>query len=139
VTHHVASRDTVPVVPAWPNPEPWNGDPSILAIEAGKLLRLDPQDPDMDRVRQIAYAAVQAVKSHLDEPVPFDDPTRAPIADPVHQACLLATVDGYRRKDAPFGVTAAYDGDGVAVRISAAWLAGVRPLLQPHRGRFGVS
>lgn len=126
--------------PAFPNPDPWDGDPAQVAEEVRTLLRLDPADPDMaGRLVPLSYAISDLVREHLAELVPFDYTGAPAIPEPIHQACIAALADAYRRKDTSFGITGAWSGDGINMRVSADWLAGVLVTLQPYRQRFGVA
>jgi hypothetical protein len=107
--------------------------------QARTLLRLDSSDPDLARLGQLAYAATALVDDRLGGAVPFDDPTAAPIPDPVTQACVTVLVEAYRRKDAPFGITGAWSADGVAMRVSKDWLDPVLFALQPYVQAWGVA
>ena len=131
---------TVPLGPAFPNPDPWDGDPAWLVEEAAAILRMDSTDQDLDRLGRLAYVVTELVRQQLDCTVPFDDVAQVqPIPDPVSDACVTALVEQYRRKDAPFGITGAWAADGVALRVSRDWLDPVRAALQPYKQRFGVA
>lgn len=112
-----------------------------MAEEARVLLRLDPSDPDVaERLAPLAYAVSDLVREHLAELVPFDDTEQtADIPEPIHQACISALTDAYRRKDTSFGITGAWSNDGINMRVSSDWLASVLVTLQPYRERFGVA
>lgn len=104
------------------------------------MLRLDPADSDvLDRLLPLSYAVSDLVREHLAEVVPFDDIANAdPIPEPVHQACITAVTEAYRRKDTSFGITGAWSNDGINMRVSRDWLESVLLVLQPYRQRFGV-
>lgn len=124
----------------YPNPNPWTGDPAELAESARKILRLAPTDADVtDRLVPLSWSIVELIRDTLAAPVSFDDPAAAPIPETIHQAGISALVESYRRKDAPFGVTGAWNADGVAIRVTPDWLDGVRFALQPHRVGFGIA
>jgi len=134
---------TAPVQPAgprFPNPDPWTGDPAQVCEEARQVLRLATTDPDIaGRLMPLSYAISDLVRSYLAEALPFDDLNQtAPIPEPVHQACITALVEAYRRKDAPFGITGAWNSDGVAIRVTRDWLDAVQFALQPYRQGFGI-
>lgn len=130
----------VPLGPAFPNPEPWDGDPAFLVEQAAEILRLDSQDKDMDRLARLAYVVTELVRQQLDCSIPFDDVAQTqPIPDPVTDACVTTLVEQYRRKDAPFGITGAWAADGVALRVSRDWLDPVLTVLQPFKQRFGLA
>jgi hypothetical protein len=120
------------------NPNPWDGDPVFIVEEARQILHLAADDPDLDRLGRLAYSVMDLVRRHLGG-VPFDDPTMAPIPDPVTDACITSLVEQYRRKDAPFGITGAWTADGVAIRVSKDWLDPVLFVLQPYKVEWGVA
>ena len=122
---------------AWPNPDPWDGDPAFLVEQAQAILRLDSTDPDLPRLGRLAFVVKALVAEHLGG-VQFDDPTLAPIPDPVTDACVTVLVETYRRKDAPFGITGAWTAEGVGMRVSRDWLDPVLFVLQPYRVAWGV-
>lgn len=117
----------------------WDGDPVWLTEQAADILRLDPNDPDMPRLGRLALSVMELVRQHLQWPVPFDDPAMAPIAEPITDACVNATVEAYRRKDTPFGITGAWSADGLSMRVSNDWLNAVLYSLQPYRQGWGVA
>lgn len=127
--------------PRFPNPDPWDGDPSYLVDTARGILRLSSTDPDIaNRLVPLAYAVTDLIRKHLAELVPFDAVGQtAPIPDPITQSAVTALVEAYRRKDAPYGVTGAWSPDGVAIRVSRDWLDAVLWQLQPYRQQFGVA
>lgn len=129
------------MTPRFPNPSPWDGDPEQVAEEARALLRLDPADPDVaERLVPLSYAISDLVREHLAELVPFDDTEQtAEIPEPIHQACVTALTEAYRRKDTSFGITGAWSNDGINMRVSRDWLESVLVVLQPYRERFGVA
>ena len=128
------------MTPRFPNPDPWDGDPAAVAETVRVLLRLDPTDPDVaERLVPLAYSVSDLVREHLAEVLPFDDLEQAAvIPEPIHQACISALADAYRRKDTSFGITGAWSNDGVSLRVSRDWLDPVLLVLQPYRERFGV-
>lgn len=131
---------TAPQGPAFPNPNPWDGDPAFLVEQAQLILRLDSTDPDLERLGRLAFVVTELVRQQLDAPLPFDDVAQLqPIPDPITDACVTTLVEQYRRKDAPFGITGAWAADGVALRVSRDWLDPVRHVLQPYKERWGVA
>jgi hypothetical protein len=129
------------MAPRYPNPSPWDGDPTYLVDTARSILRMASTDPDVAaRLTPLSYAITELVRSHLDEVISFDDEAQtAPIPEPITQSCVNALVEAYRRKDAPYGITGAWSPDGVAIRVTRDWLDGVLYQLQPYRQRFGVA
>lgn len=117
----------------------WNGDPAWLVEQAAAILRLPASDPDLERLGRLATSVMELVRQHLAWAVPFDDPSQAPIPEPITDACVNATVEAYRRKDAPFGITGAWSADGLSMRVSNDWLNAVLYSLQPFRQGWGLA
>lgn len=131
---------TAPTTPRFPPLTSWDGDPATLLEGARKLVGLSVSDPDMSRLSECVDTCVEAVRFWLDGVVPFDDASKPPaIPAGIYQGCLLATVEGYRRKDATFGLSGSFTADGIPVRIAADWLAPVRVLLAPYKERWGLA
>jgi len=110
---------------------PW--DVESVASSALDILRLDPTDEDAERINTAAQSATELVDSLLDYAV-------APvlIPGPVFDSAVNLTVELYRKKDAPFGVTDSWSSDGSSVFISADVFRGVRSTLWRYKSRFGV-
>ena len=125
---------TPPVVTP-PASVPWDLEAIITA--ALDVLRLEPTDDDVDRIDLAARSACELIEQRLDLEVPWTDP--AAIPPPVTTAAVNLTVELYRRKDAPFGVTDAWSVDGGILRLSSDVLRGVSSLLAPYRARRGVA
>lgn len=121
---------TTPITP------PWDGDPRYLVEQAAARLALGPSDPDLPWLGLLADSVCDQVRQYLDSPT---DPLLDPVPYPVTTASVLALVEAYKRKDATFGITGAWSGDGVALRISRDWLDGVKAALNPYRVKFGVA
>jgi hypothetical protein len=108
--------------------------------QARTILRLDPMDPDLERLGRLAFVVTELVRQQLDAELAFDDITQTqPIPDPITDACITVLVEQYRRKDAPFGITGAWAADGVALRVSRDWLDPVHHVLQPYKEQWGVA
>ena len=123
-----------PVVVA-PAVLPWDL-PAIVA-DALDVLRLDPSDEDADRIATAATTATALLEQRLDlETSPWMSSAELPA--PLTTAATNLTVELYRRKDAPFGVTDAWSVDGALVRLSSDVLRGVGALVAPYRGRRAV-
>ena len=111
---------------------PW--DVPAIVTAALDVLRLDPTDDDAGRIADAAQSATELLDSALDYAVA---PTTIP--GPVITAAVNLTVELYRRKDAPFGVTDAWSVDGTMVRLSSDVLRGVSGLIRPYRSRRGLA
>ena len=118
-----------------PAENPW--DLVVVTDRALAVLRLDPDDADAGRVLDAAAEAVVLVDAELDLPVAYSTSSAIPM--PVVSAAVNLTVEGYRRKDAPFGVTDSWSADGAFLRLSADVMKGVKSQLRPFKARRGVA
>lgn len=126
--------------PRYPPSFVWDGNPADVTDAARAYVQLGVNDPDTARLATVADAAIELVRQYLDWPVPFDDASQPdPIAAPIFQACVFITVEGYRRKDATFGLSGSFTADGIPVRISNDWLAPALNLLAPYKQGWGVA
>ena len=118
----------------------WDGTTEALVEFARQRLRLSPTDPDLPWLGMLGDAVSEIVRSFLDDPAqPAGGPWVAPIPQSVTVASVNALIEAYARKDAKFGVVGTWSADGVALRVSADWLDGVRSALVPFKVRFGVA
>ena len=62
----------------------------------------------------------------------------ASIPSPVFDAAVNLTVELYRRKDAPFGVTDSWGLDGASIRLSSDVMKGTASMLAPYKARWGI-
>jgi len=114
-------------------PAPLPFDIPAIAAAALDILRLDPTDDDADRVQAAAAVACELVALELDYPV-----APATVPAPVEDAAVTLTVELYRRKDAPFGLTDSWSVDGASIRISSDVMRGVSSELARYRARWAV-
>lgn len=102
------------------------------------VLRLPATDDDVDRIEAQIPTAADLCANYLDR-----DADPLPPAPPMHPlvrtAMTNATIELYRRKDAPFGVLNGWSPDEMAIRISTDPLRGVVKILLPLKQRFGVT
>jgi hypothetical protein len=125
---------TAPLV-AGPAVNPW--DTEDIAAQALDVLRLDPSDMDAERIAAKAEEAVALIDRKLDMVTPYA--SYASIPKPVRGAGVTLTVEMFKRKDAPGGITDAWSADGTFLRLSADVLKGVRSTLEPYVERRGVA
>ena len=111
---------------------PW--DVAAVAQAALDVLRLTPEDADAARIETAAMDATELIDAELDYEV-----APASIPGPVINAAVTLTVELYRRKDAPFGVTDAWSIDGASIHISADVMRGTRSMLSKYKSRRGVA
>jgi hypothetical protein len=117
-------------------PAPLPQDAQAVADAALAVLRLDPADIDADRIEQAAVVAIDLASQQLDYDA-ADVPTTLAVA--VTDAVVTLTVELYRRKDAPLGVTDSWSVDGAVLRLSSDVFRGVRSQLAKYRARRGVA
>jgi hypothetical protein len=135
---------TAPVVPGGPRfpplTVPWDGDPARVRDAARQTRAMRDGDYDAARVDLATDTVMDLVRTFLDCSIPFDDVNQTQEIPPsLYQACVLATVEGYRRKDATFGLAGSFTADGIPVRITNDWLAPVLQVLAPLKQRFGLA
>lgn len=108
-------------------------DAQTLADAALAIMRLEAADVDADRILEAAGVAIVLVSKELDyETAP------ATVEVSVSDAAVMLTVELYRRKDAPFGVTDSWTVDGASIRVSSDVMRGVRSQLAKSRSRWAV-
>lgn len=115
-------------------PVPLPVDPALVLAQALAILRLEADDADAERVEQAATVAIELASQQLDF---ADVPTALSVA--VTDAVVTLTVELYRRKDAPFGVTDSWSVDGAVLRLSSDVFRGVRSQLSKYRARWGIA
>jgi hypothetical protein len=130
---------------------PW--DVAAVAQAALDVLRLDPADEDAARITSAAQSATELIDAELDydggppsagwdyggwSSTSSTPVGMAAIPGPVFDAAVTLTVELYRRKDAPFGVTDSWSVDGASIRISSDVMTGTRSMLAPYVSRRGI-
>jgi len=121
------------IPPVVSEPAPLPLDAQTLASAALDIMRLDPADVDAERILEEAGVAIELVSQELDY-----DVAPATVPAGVSDAAVMLTVELYRRKDAPFGVTDSWTVDGASVRVSSDVMRGVRSQLSRYRSRFPI-
>ena len=118
-------------------PVPWDGSVEWLVETARVRLGLGPADPDIGWLFYLGQSCIDQIVRWLDEP--GHPPLTGPVEPPITTASVVALVEAYARKDAKFGVTGAWSSEGVALRVSADWLDGVKAALRPYQKQRGVA
>jgi len=118
-------------------PAPWDGSVEWLVETARVRLGLGPNDPDLGWIAILGQSVIDQIVRWLDEP--GHPPLAGPVPAPITTASVVALVEAYARKDAKFGVTGAWSSEGVALRVSADWLDGVKASLRPYQVQRGVA
>jgi len=130
----------------------WHDHAPAVAAEAASRLRMAGTDPDLSGLEQLARGGMRAVDERLGllpatgrmfyavsdvDALTCYAPDRVP--PDVLEAATQLTVELYRRRDAPFGISNAWSPSGEPLRISRDQLAGVESLLQPHMEGWGFA
>ena len=115
-------------------PAPLPLDAQDIADQALAILRLDAADVDAGRIEQASLVAIDLATQQLDF---AEVPVALSVA--VTDAVVTLTVELYRRKDAPFGVTDSWSVDGAVLRLSSDVFRGVRSQLAKYRDRRGIA
>ena len=102
------------------------------------VLRLPATDDDVPRIEAQIPTAAALVENYLDRDADPLEPA-PPMHPLVRTAMTNATIELYRRKDAPFGVLNGWSPDEMAIRVSTDPLRGVVQILLPLKLRFGVA
>lgn len=116
---------------------PWDGSVAWLVDTARVRLGLVPGDPDVEWLGYLAVSVTDQIVNFLDEP--GHPPPTGPVPGPITTAAVTALVEAYARKDAKFGVTGAWSPEGIAMRVSADWLDGVKAALRPYVVQRGIA
>lgn len=120
------------VVPDWI-------DTATVLADVLDILRLPGDDPDVNRISDLHIPTAAAlVDGYLDRIAASPLPPAPPMHPLVRAGMANATIEQYRRKDAPFGVLNAWSPDELAVRISSDAMAGARAILVNLKGGWGI-
>lgn len=120
-----------------PARNPWDLD--SITSQAMEVLRLEPADPDAERIRTHAFAATDIVDTDLDLLEPWGTGEGSTIPPAVIAVAVSVTVELYRRKDAPFGIVESWSADGVVARIPSDPLRNHRAVMSRYKRRQGVA
>lgn len=88
-----------------------------------------PTPSDTEWADAVAKALVSAVTVKLNGAV-IDSPSGA--EDELNVALLIGGAEGYKRREATFGLTGYADLEGSAIRVARDYLDGVKPLIQRY-------
>jgi len=104
----------------------------ILAF-VGKTV---PTQQDTEWADLVAAAILAGVNTRLNGAV-IDSPSMA--EDELHVAMLLAGAEGFKRKEATFGLTGYADMEGNAIRVARDYLEGMKPLIDRYGTGPGIA
>lgn len=105
-----------------------------LVTGAAILAQAGVDTPDAEETAwaDVCAQAVQAgVVRRVDRAA--DDPVWDEATPELMDAALIAGVEAYKRRDAPFGVTGYADLQGIAVRVARDYIDTVAPILDRWR------
>lgn len=90
-----------------------------------------PEADDQEWADACAAATQAGIVRRIDRP--DDDPTWDVATPELSEAALIAGVEAYKRREAPFGVTGYADLQGIAVRVARDPIETVGPILDRWR------
>lgn len=104
----------------------------ILAF-VGKTV---PTQQDTDWADMVAAAILSGVTTRLNGAVILD---LSPAESELNVAMLLAGAEGFKRKEATFGLTGYADLEGNAIRVARDYLEGMKPLIDRYGTGPGIA
>jgi hypothetical protein len=122
-----------------PDPLPfyWDGTVEEVVKYAAEQLQIGPNHPSRDRLNRNAQTVTELVQRFLNRTWPVDGSAELEVG--ILDGSIMATVELFRRREVAFGLSGAYNADGIPVRISNDWLAGVAPGLAAYRTGWGLA
>ena len=97
----------------------------ILAFVGVKV----PADDEQEWADKVAAALMSGLTHRLNGTVIEDG---SPAEDELNVALLIGGAEGYKRREATFGLTGYADLEGNAIRVARDYLDGVRPLIERY-------
>jgi hypothetical protein len=88
-----------------------------------------PTTEDTEWADMVAAALVSGLTVRLNGAA-FVDPS--PADDELNVALLIGGAEGYKRREATFGLTGYADLEGAAIRVAKDYLDGVKPLINRY-------
>jgi len=95
----------------------------------------NPTEPETTWAEMVAAALVSGVTHRLNGAVIVDG---SGAEDELNVALLLGGAEGYKRREATFGLTGFADIEGNAIRVARDYLDGVRPLIERYGNGPGI-
>jgi hypothetical protein len=111
----------------------------MYALDGAAILTFvgnkNPEQEDTDWADMVAKALVSGMTQRLNGAV-IASPSGA--EDEINVALLLGGAEGYKRREATFGLTGYADLEGNAIRIARDYLDGVKPLIDRYSAGPGI-
>jgi hypothetical protein len=111
----------------------------MYALDGAKILTFvgnkNPETEDTEWADMVAKALVSGMTQRLNGAV-IASPSGA--EDEINVALLIGGAEGYKRREATFGLTGYADLEGNAIRIARDYLDGVKPLIDRYSAGPGI-
>jgi len=111
----------------------------MLGVTGAQILTFvgnkTPAAEDTEWANAIASAVTSGVMIRLNGMVLVDP---SPAVDELNVALLLAGAEGYKRREATFGLTGYADLEGSAIRVAKDYLEGMRPIIDRYSAGPGI-
>jgi len=111
----------------------------MLGVTGAQILTFvgnkTPATGDSEWADAIAKAITSGLTVRLNGAVIVDP---SPAEDELNVALLLAGAEGYKRREATFGLTGYADLEGSAIRVAKDYLEGMRPLIDRYSAGPGI-
>jgi len=111
----------------------------MLGVTGAQILtfvgKTSPATEDTEWADAVAKAITSGLNVRLNGAVIVDP---SPAEDELNVALLLAGAEGYKRREATFGLTGYADLEGSAIRVAKDYLEGMRPLIDRYSAGPGI-
>jgi len=111
----------------------------MLGVTGAQILTFvgnkTPAAEDTEWANAVATALTSGLYVRLNGAI-IADPSAA--EDELNVALLIAGAEGYKRREATFGLTGYADLEGSAIRVARDYLEGVRPLIDRYSAGPGI-
>jgi hypothetical protein len=95
-----------------------------------------PTTADTEWADMVAAAILSGLTTRLNGAVILD---ASPAESELNVAMLLAGAEGFKRKEATFGLTGYADMEGNAIRVARDYLSGMQPLIDRYGAGPGIA
>lgn len=111
----------------------------MLGVTGAQILTFvgakTPTAEDTEWADMVASAVVSGMTVRLNGAVIVSP---SPAEDELNAALLIGGAEGYKRREATFGLTGYADLEGAAIRVARDYLEGVRPLIDRYSAGPGI-
>jgi hypothetical protein len=111
----------------------------VYALTGAQILTFvgnkQPEQEDTDWADSVAKALVSGLTYRLNGAV-IASPSGA--EDEINVALLIGGAEGYKRREATFGLTGYADLEGSAIKVARDYLDGVKPLIDRYSNGPGI-